>query len=349
MKSVSECAKILISIVLIGILIILIVKYRHLFCTENYDEILIEFPFKKVVDQHNKPLDLVAISAPFREAKHEQTYEKLKKAGKTFIGVSSYLSFPNKITNPFEDRFHEQQKHNYPDMCKAWLHCFRNPTDTEKFKHLPHMLITEADLIDLGPTPEPVQKEYDFMYVCLKDNDKCVPGWQSFNRNWELAKVCLEIMCAKYKLRGIMVGRTGCDYSEKCNGIVKVHDFLPYHEFQAEMKKSRFLFVPNVTDASPRVITEAMKYNIPVLCNYNIIGGWHNIVSMVTGEFFWDPTSFALMLPKFLQRLDAGVYHPRQWLEQHRGKKNSGKQLCEFLRKCFPDKIGPQVESVFIY
>lgn len=343
--NVLKCLCMVTAMLVIAALVAMIVKK----CTENYENKNIEFgfPFKKIVDQNNKPLEIVAISAPFREEKHEAMYKKLKNAGKAFVGISSYLSFPNKITNPFEDKFHEKRGHDYPGMCSAWLHCFREKKDTEKFAHLPNMLITEADLIDLGNAPEPIEKKYDFMYVCLKDNDKCTPGWQSHNRNWELAKVCLEVMCAKYKLRGCMVGRTGCDYSEKCNGIVTTHDFLPYHEFQSEMKKSRFLFVPNVTDASPRVITEAMKYNIPVLCNYNIIGGWHNIVSGVTGEFFACPITFAQVLPKFLSQLPN--YQPRKWLETNRGKKNSGKQLCDFMRKCFPDRIPESVTSVFIY
>lgn len=331
------------------ILFVIIVLARRL-CTEFYTEnIALEFPFKKVVDQNNTPLNIVAISAPFREKKHEEMFEKLKNAGKTFIGISSYLSFPNKIINPFEDRYHEQQKHNYPSMCKAWLHCFRNADDTKSFAHLPHMLMSEADLSDLGDRVEPVPKEYDFIYICLSDNDKCTPGWQSYNRNWELAKVCLEIMCATFKLRGALVGRTGCDYTDKCNGIVKTFPFLPYHEFQAEMKKSKFLFVPNVSDASPRVITEAMKYDIPVLCNYNIIGGWHNIISGVTGETFWDPISFMHILPMFLKNIADGKYKPREWMEQNRGKKVAGKKLCEFLRSCLPDQVPSGVESIFIY
>ncbi len=336
-----------ISAVCVMAVLVVILMIRKLFREHYSADVELAFPFKKVVDQNNRPLPIVAISAPFREPKHEEMYDKLKKSGKAFVGISSYLNFPNKIHNPFEDRFHEQRGHDYPAMCSAWLHCFRDKKDTQKFAHLPHMLITEADLIDLGGDPEPVEKKYDFMYVCLKDNDDCTPGWQSFNRNWEMAKVCLEVMCAQYKLRGCLVGRTGCDYSDKCNGIVTTHPFLPYHEFQAEMKRSRFLFVPNVTDASPRVITEAMKYNIPVLCNYNIIGGWHNIVSGVTGETFWDPISFAHILPKFLANLAS--YTPRKWLSEHRGKKRSGKQLRDFMKKCFPDRVGDDVESIFIY
>ena len=36
-----------------------------------------------------------------------------------------------------------------------------------------------------------------FLYVCLKDNDKCKDGWQSYNRNWEDAQKYLDIMCTQ--------------------------------------------------------------------------------------------------------------------------------------------------------
>jgi hypothetical protein len=301
------------------------------------------------VDQDGKQLDIVMISAPFREEKHEKMYLSFKEEGKEFCGISSYLDFPNKIDNPYEDRFHEQRKHDYPAMVKAWLHCFRNPEYTRPFSHLPHMLMTEADLIDVGEDPKPVEKIYDFMYVCLKDNDQCTAGWQSYNRNWNLAQICLEIMCGVFQLRGVMVGRVNCDYTDKCNGIVKTYDFLPYNEFQEEMKKSKFLFVPNISDASPRVITEAMKHNIPVLCNYDILGGWHNIIPDVTGEFFRDHVTLAQVMPEFLKKIDEGKYNPRKWFKENRGKYNSGKKLCEFLRQHFPQKVPKETESIFIY
>ena len=339
---------IILSVLLLGIVVLLprLNAERYLQVDED---IHLDFPFKTVFDENNRKLTrVVALAAPFREKKHEELYERLRKAGKTFIGISSYLNFPNKIHNPHEDRFHEEQQHNYPAMCKVWLHCFRNPENTVLFQHLPHLLVTEADLVDVGQ-PSTSEKEYDFMYICLKDNDQCTPGWQSYNRNWEMAKVCLEEMCEKYRLRGILVGRTGCEYTDKCNGLVKTYDFLPYDQFQAEMKKCRFLFVPNVSDASPRVITEALRYNMPVLCNYHILGGWHNIIPGVTGEFFRDPITFAQMMPVFMHRLHAGVYRPRDWFVQHRGKLNSGRQLAQFLKQHLPSGCIPSsVDSIFI-
>jgi hypothetical protein len=199
------------------------------------------------------------------------------------------------------------------------------------------MLLTESDLKDADAyKPDPaIAKEYDFMYVCLQDNDKCEPGWQSFNRNWDLAKECLEIMCGEFGLSGVLVGRTNCEFTKKCNGIVKVIPFLEFDAFQQEMQKCRFLFVPNVADASPRVITEAICYNMPVLVNRNILGGWHYVKPGVTGEFFTSKRDVVPALRKLTTNLNA--YAPRRHFMRHHGKHRDGRRLAAFLKQHYPD------------
>lgn len=323
-----------ISLYLITIAILYIL---YLSFTENFvesDKIpTVQFPFKNLFDDKGKKLNVILISAPFREEQHEKLYQEYKSLGLDFCGISSYLDFPNPIINPYEDRFHVERRHDYPAMVSAWLNCFRKPGYIEPFKHLPNMLITEADLKDVKNVEVPTEpKEYDFLYCCLSDNDQCTPGWQSYNRNWDLAKKALYIMCSK-GMRGILVGRKNCEFTDKCNGIVKVFDFLPYGEFQTQMKKCKFLFVPNISDASPRVITEAMCYNIPVLVNQNILGGWHNIVPSVTGEFFNDEND----LPQAIDKLQTGNYQPRKWFLENRGREISGAKLAEFLINVYPN------------
>jgi hypothetical protein len=263
-------------------------------------------------------------------------YKKYKKQGINFCGISSYLEFPNKIQNPYEDRYHEQNKHNYTKMVSAWLHCFRDPKYLSKIAHLPNMLLTEADLKDTKAY-EPdrfIQKEYDFIYICLQDNEKCTPGWQSENRNWELAKECLKVFCGVYGLKGLLVGRTNCDITELCKGNITIVPFLPFHEFQVELQKSKFLFVPNISDASPRVITEALSYNIPVLVNSNIYGGFHNVIPGITGEFFNDQYDVSPAVEKLI--VNYQTYTPRQWFVKNSGKYNKGKELAKFLKTNFP-------------
>jgi hypothetical protein len=329
--------------ILVTITVILYLIFRP---NEPYDVVpIVKFPFKNLFDENQKPLNIILISAPFREVKDEELYKEYKKQGLAFCGISSYLEFPGHIDNPYEDRFHEERNHDYTKMVSSWLHCFREEKIPQNLKNsgLPLLLMTEADLKVVDNTPLPqVEKEYDFIYCCLEDNDKCDPGWQSYIRNWDLAKKCLEIMCSQFNLRGILVGRTNCEFTDKCNGIVKVTPFLPYHEFQTEMKKCKFLFVPNISDASPRVITEAICYNMPVLVNYNIVGGWHNVIPGVTGEFFSNEEDVIPSLNKIINNYNS--YEPRTWYQSNRGSKISGKILAEFLKENYPEINNKEVQ-----
>lgn len=297
----------------------------------------VKFPFKNLFDDKGQKLNVILIAAPFREKTHEELYDSYKAKGLAFAGISSYLEFPSKINNPFEDRFHEDRKHDYESMVSSWLHCFREPDKYLKDKIMPRILLAESDLKDTSaykPNPT-IKKEYDFMYVCLKDNDKCSAGWQSYNRNWELAQKCLVNMCKKYKLTGIIVGRENCPITEFCSGIVRILPFLPFSEFQAEMQKCRFLFVPNVSDASPRVITEAICYDMPVLVNKNIVGGWHNVIPRITGEFFSNEEDLDIALNSLITYRSS--YTPRKWFLANRGKERSGRILAQFLIKHYPN------------
>jgi hypothetical protein len=258
------------------------------------------------------------------------------------------LEFPNEIHNPHEDQFHKDRKHDYPSMVTSWIHCFRDPGYKLQYSGLPLLLMAEADLknVDHYPLDTTIEKEYDFMYVCLDDNEKCEPGWNWYIRSWDLAKKCLEVMCSKYHLRGIIVGRTNCEFTDKCTGIVKTVPFLPFHEFQTEMQKCRMLFAPNVSDASPRVITEAMLRNLTVLVNRNIVGGWNNVVPGVTGEFFTSEFDIDKALDKLLA--PTASYTPREWYINHRGLLNSGKELADFLKEVYPDVNYPNMKYAYI-
>ena len=318
---------------------------------EFYEDLSIpkvEFPFKNMYDDKGNKLNIILISAPFREKKHEELYQEYKKKGLSFCGISSYLDFPSKINNPFEDKYHEIQKHDYLSMVSSWLYCFRQPSKEMINSKKPLLLLAEADLKDTDsykPNPS-IKKKYDFMYCCLKDNDKCDPGWQSYNRNWDVAKKCLEIFCGKFGLRGVLIGRENCEFTDKCNGIVEVIPFLPFDKFQEKMQECKFLFVPNISDASPRVITEAISYNIPVLVNYNILGGWNNVIPGVTGEFFTNENDVTEPVDRIIKNYNN--YKPRDWFVKNRGKKNYGKILAKFLIENFPNINNKKMEYATI-
>jgi len=112
------------------------------------------------------------------------------------------------------------------------------------------------------------------------------------------------------------------------------------------MQKCKFLFVPNIADASPRVITEAMCYNMPVLVNHNIIGGWHNVVPGVTGEFFTDEFDVVPALKKITENYDD--YQARDWYCQNRGQEVAGGQMLQFLKNHYPNINCPDAKFVTI-
>ena len=189
----------------------------------------------------------------------------------------------------------------------------------------------------LNHKPDPsVNKEYDFIYICLKDNDKCEEGWQSYNRNWELAQKCLDVMCKKHKLRGLLIGRINCKVPDSCHQMMELTDFLDYSKFIKMYNKSKFIFVPNNSDASPRVLTEAMCFDLPILVNHNIVGGW-KYVDDESGMSFKDEKDLETKLDGFIEKVNKKQYHSRKHFVENYGYLNAGKKLLDFVVECIPN------------
>lgn len=302
----------------------------------------VKMPFGNIKDENEENLNVIMINTFFREDKDKEEYLKYKKQGFPFIGCSSYLSFPRETDNPYDDQyFKEHPEDNYPDWCVGWCHCFRKPNDfikSKKGKKIPKLLCSVSDFPNYKhiKPDKSIKKKYDFIYSCPSDNDTCEPGWQSWNRNWELAKKCLPIMCGKYNLRGIIIGRKNCDYTDLCKDRITFVEFVEdWNKFLTYMKESRFLFCPNIEDASPRVISEAMCCNIPVLLNYNILGGWKYIKPGVSGEFFTSEKNIG----KALDKITENKYTPRKYFLSISTEKNYSPKLKKFLQKCIPNLL----------
>jgi hypothetical protein len=331
---------------IIFLLIIFILCIISIYIIEDFNDANITFPFKHIYDESGNKLNIIAISAPFREIKDEEKYAKYKELGYYFIGISSYLDFPDKIHNPYEDRFHEERRHDYLKMVDTWIYCVRQPSEKLINSNLPLLLLTEADLKnpDHYKPDKNIVKEYDFIYINLNDDEQCTPGWNWYNRNWDLAKKCFVIMCEKYKLKGLIIGRKNCEFTNKCNKYITVIPFLPFHEFTKTMQKCKFIFSPNISDASPRVITDALCFDMPAIVNYNILGGWHNIISGVTGEFFTDENNIGDAIEKIMNN----TYTPRKWYLENRGVHNSGVILSNFLKKHYPNINNKEMKYAYI-
>jgi hypothetical protein len=63
---------------------------------------IVKRPFVNIFDQKGRRLNVILISKPFSGDKEFALYEQYKKDN-VIIGISSYLEFPNMVTNPFEN------------------------------------------------------------------------------------------------------------------------------------------------------------------------------------------------------------------------------------------------------
>lgn len=330
----------LIVVIVVAIVVILLYinhRRKETFLGDKFDYTKAEFPFKNFQTDTGEIIHVVGITAPFRSDNHRKWYEKIKQKGIHFVGVSSYSQFPGHLTNPHEDTYHVDNKDNYESMVSAWLHCFRKPEEYIN-SGIPMLLWSESDCIDpqsLVPRVRGKEKKYDLIYVCLDDDEeRCVEGWQAYNRNWTVAKKCFELLCRhRPDVRVLVVGRTKCKV-KWCDGKVKNIPFQSSDKFIRYMEKSRAIFVPNVTDASPRVLCQALCLNLRCLVNRDLVGGWKYVTDK-TGEFFTDEHDFLEAFDGMMDKYE--FYEPRKWYAKRYGPENSGKPLLEFFKKVFPD------------
>jgi hypothetical protein len=156
-------------------------------------------------------------------------------------------------------------------------------------------------------------------------------GWNAINRNYALALRCFPIMINEFGLKGLCVGRIGCDLKQYQNNL-EVTDFLPWGELQKKMRESKFLFLPNIYDASPRVIAECITKGLPVLMNRSIICGTKYITEE-TGELFTDEYDITNSLINIITK----KYNCKEWWKQNYGVQRSGKKLASFIKSIYPD------------
>jgi glycosyltransferase involved in cell wall biosynthesis len=205
------------------------------------------------------------------------------------------------------------------------------------------------DVVDLN-TIHKEEKKYDFIYSCLRDVDNdndpnpCPKdGWNAINRNFNLAQSCLPIMIQEFGYKVLIVGRVNCGLEEKYGDRLEIVDMLPYHDFQQRIRQSRYLFVPNIYDASPRVIAEAMVNDVPVLMNRSIVCG-SKYINDRTGIFFTDEHDIRYSLRKMKEK----KYEPRQWWSENYSVKKAGVKLRNFLAKAYPEKLR-RVKEVYFH
>ena len=339
----------LLIIIVIILLLALLIYYlkKNIIITNKFkikDLVIPDLPrpFVNLFDDRGNKINVVLVSHPFTRQKGDngsyEQYKEWKEKHIQFIGVTSYSEFPSVYTNPYDDSSNpeapEWKLHDYMKYFRLWLNCFRKPNKYIKDKTTKNILISESDFIDQHRflPDKNIEKIYDFIYICLPDDDNknCDKGWNYYIRNWKLAKKCFKIMCKKYKLKGLIIGRKKCKLPKGCKKYITMKDKLPQDELIKHYNQSRFLFLPNIVDASPRTLTECLSCDLRCLVNYNILGGW-KYVNEHTGEFFNDENDLEPALNKLLDNYDN--YNPSEFFRNNYGNNTTGVQLRDFLLK----------------
>jgi len=283
------------------------------------------FPYRYLCDENQKILPIVFVVAFFRDDKERITmYNEYVENGIDLVGITAYKTFPKPITDKTGDSETQNDPFDYYGKIQNWLSCFEKPSHYGFLPTNRLANISESDFYDAETTQvASADKKYDFIYVCLADDNKTCPmdGWNAVNRNFALALKCFPIMIDEMGLKVLVVGRVGCGLEKLYGDKITVVDFLPYHEFQDKLRESRYLFVPNVYDASPRVISESIVKGLYVLLNRNIVCG-AKYVTEETGELFTDENDIRLAI----QKLMAKKTDSQKWWSENYSKKKSGKK-----------------------
>jgi len=338
MKSKTKVIIILLLLLLLIILISTIStntrsKYENLNEFKQKDSRI--FPFRYFTDSNDNVVPYIAVTGFFRDSVAKERYYEYKSKGLNIFGITAYKSFPNnKVLGNEEGEYERKDSFEYTSEIKNWLCCFKNPqnygfTSTNNIVNISESDFYDAELDSLKNT-----KKYDFIYICSQDSSDCpMDGWNAINRNFELAKKCFPVLCNQFKLKGLVVGRVNCGLEKEYPDKLEVVGWLNWHKLQEKMRESRILFVPNILDASPRVIAECITKNLAVLMNKEILCGF-KYVTYETGEFFTNEVDLAPAVRKLLDRLDS--IFPMKWWEQNYSQEKSQKRLRDFLVSAFP-------------
>lgn len=323
---------------IIILLFIIIGSCVILYCTRKKNIIVpdVKWPFLNLKDENNKNINVLVIRAFLDTPELKKQFLQYYHSGISFIGCSSYLSYPKNCLNN-HGRCHNidvRIDNKYiEEYVLGWCHCFRNPEDYIKFS-IPRILLSESDFPNYDfLRPDNTDILYDFICIQPIDTKKCEAKWHAHNKNWKLAEKCIKIFVDEFHLRGIVIGREHCPIDVIHRNRVTTTGFLKYSDCITKMKQSRFMLLPNFEDASPRVLTEALSLNKPVFVYEKILGGW-KYVNPRTGIFF-NETNINKQVKYLLENLSS--FSPRKaFLEEYCIEKQ-GKRFKKFLQSIYPD------------
>lgn len=282
-------------------------------------DLVARWPLAFVVDSHDRSVGWAVVHSRVVSPARQAQLADLRRAGFRFLGMTSDGSFP---------AGGDRDPIDYGALCEAWCHCFRDP-DRYLPRDAPRALLSVSDFTDErrvsreasaggGAIPD----GFDFVYVCGTE------PWKRAAKSWELARRCIPRIRSVLGLRALMVGARADD--PPCADAI-LRPPLRWPEFLACLSHARFLFAPNVLDASPRVLGEALCLDVPVVVNRAILGGW-KYVNAFTGVSFDGEDDVVDAVRECLR----AARSPRAWFRANHGPYVAGFRLLRLLRLVDP-------------
>jgi hypothetical protein len=272
-----------------------------------------KWPFLGIQDVHGRDLGWCGFAGPPRYDAHSANYEALARHKYRFIGWCSHGEFPNGIGE------------TYP--CEAWCHCFRDP-DARLPSRVPRILLSESDFADASAIKRAREASSGAIasdYVCVS-----LAGWPEPVKNPQLAIRCVWALWRALGLKALfVVGKDSPSYDLPPG--TEVRTYIPWGDLQASLAAARFSLFASQIDASPRLITETLCNNRPVVVNAALIGGW-KYVTPDTGTFFTSEHDVVQAAALAM----ATARRPYAWFHERFGLHQAGRMLYDLLHRLDP-------------
>ncbi len=255
-----------------------------------------------------------------------------KKGWKTVSNASRLFSF---ISSP---TIYKQPE--LVSLVKGWCHGFRKP-DKRLPRKSPKIMMPESDFMDpmfVKCDNSGVSKKYDYFYFTINAQPGIDhKGLTVFIESLPVLDKCgLRGLVIVYypnsgmtKRFAVRLSRTHTKMLSKFDKLVTYKwGLLNGDQINRAMQSCRFGFFPNTVDNSPRLISECLIRDIPILVNKKIHGGWHYATDD-TGTLFGSSMESAIdfmMTHKFCAR---------DYFTANYGFERSSKRLSLFLNKIF--------------
>ena len=157
-------------------------------------------------------------------------------------------------------------------------------------------------------------------FKCNREKNLLQPGFplqfSSSTLSFRFLLLFILLLLPFFKKNNVQRHRYQCS-PYFCVNLILFDFNTPQKKTQDYIKQSKFVFLPQIHDASPRVSTQALALDKPLLTNWHISGGWkymnadpkshESSTVQKTGEYFHDMRDFRQSLEKLMVRSPALV------------------------------------------